>query len=141
MLPALADLEAEVQDVVIGFETRLRRVKRNGERIFGATQGSAEVTDDEESDTSADETVSTLPVEQDGKKTAGVDDSIPDIHHVVIGRSKEEVVAALNRAAEVDPQATSIPEDKSKGAEEVVESLVSEVEHEAAVTAKHHEEL
>ena len=30
----LADLESEVQDVVIGFETRLRRIKREGERAF-----------------------------------------------------------------------------------------------------------
>lgn len=140
ILPVLADLQAEVQDVVVGFETRLRRVKRNGDRAFGAVQGS-DVTEDEESDMSRDETVSILPIEEAEKDEPLSGQSPPDIHQVVIGRSKEEVVAALNRAAEADPEATSIPIDKSKGPEEVVESLVSEVEQEVATPGALHQEL
>lgn len=136
--PALADLQAEIQDVVVGFETRLRRVKRNGDRAFGgAVEGSDEASGDDESD----ETVSILPIEQDEKKDPAAGQSPPDIPQVVIGRSKEEVVAALNRAAAVDPSATSVPDQKSKDPEAVVESLAFEVEQEAAASAIHHEEL
>ncbi|THH27750.1 hypothetical protein EUX98_g6442 [Antrodiella citrinella] len=137
VLPALADLQAEVQDVVVGFETRLRRVKRNGDRAFGAIPGDEDVNDGEESDTPADETVSILPIEQDEKKEPVPAQSPLDVHQVIIGRSKEEVVAALNRAAEVDAGATSIPEDATKDPEEVVESLASEVESEATSSAVH----
>ncbi|TCD71787.1 hypothetical protein EIP91_003130 [Steccherinum ochraceum] len=141
VLPALADLQAEVQDVVVGFETRLRRVKRNGDRAFGAEDGSNENLDDEETDAPADETVSILPIEQDEKKDPASGQSPPDIPQVVIGRSKEEVVAALNRAAEVDPSATSVPDQKANDPEAVVESLASEVEKEAAAFVTQHEEL
>ncbi|KAH8104058.1 hypothetical protein BXZ70DRAFT_1005608 [Cristinia sonorae] len=140
VLPALEDLQAEVQDVVVGFETRLRRVKRNGDRAFGIVQGS-EDTSDEGSETPADATVSILPIERDEKKAAVDDQSPPDITQFIIGRSKEEVVAALNRAAEVDPSATSVPEDKAKGAEEVVDAIASEVEEETSSSAVPHVEL
>lgn len=135
VLPALEDLQAEVQDVVVGFETRLRRIKRNGDRAFGAFEGSDDSED--ESDTPADATVSILPIE----KEPMTGQSPSDIPQVVIGRSKEEVVAALNRAAEVDPSAISVPTDKTKDAEAVVESLASEVEQEAATSAPQHAEL
>ena len=31
---ALNDLQSELEDIVVGFETRLRRIKRAGERAF-----------------------------------------------------------------------------------------------------------
>ena len=124
-----------MQDVVVGFETRLRRIKRNGDRAFGATEGSE---DEDDEDASTEHTVSILPVES-GEENPASGQSSPDIHQVVIGRSKEEVVAALNRAAEVDPNATPIPEDNTKDAEEVVESLVSDLQRQAVTSAVHEE--
>lgn len=103
VLTALADLQAEVQDLVVGFETRLRRVRRNGERVFGSQ-------DEAPSDAHEDETVSILPVEPDEISQAPVDDHVPP---VVIGRSKEEVIQALDRAAEPEGRPSSPEESPS----------------------------
>lgn len=116
MRPALADLQSEVQDIVVGFETRLRRIKRTGDRAFG--QVDAEIDDN-----SSDEVVSILPVED-----AEHDEGLADIPSIVIGRNKEEVMAALDRAAEYEGHATSSPQDHAKEPEEVVHDLVQEAE-------------
>ncbi|PCH44428.1 hypothetical protein WOLCODRAFT_139004 [Wolfiporia cocos MD-104 SS10] len=94
VLKAIADLEGEVRDVVLGFETRLRRVKRNGERALGG--GVQEIEDD-------DESTSILPIEDENKIQTPADVNVPQ---VVIGRTKEEILDALDRVAEQEGQAT-----------------------------------
>lgn len=119
VLTQISDLQAEVQDVVVGFETRLRRIKRNGERILGS---GGQQTDPENSE---DESISILPIEDGDKAQSPADIDVPP---VVIGRSKEEVMDALNRLADEDglstssPQATELPSDP----ESIVRSIVEE---------------
>ena len=132
MLPALEDLQNEVQDVIVGFETRLRRIKRNGERAFGAAL--------DDNDAPSDETVSILPIEDDAHRDASKGDS-PAVPPVVIGRSKDEILSALDRAADLEAQATSASEEKNVDPEQVVESMVKEAEAETASQVVFHNEL
>lgn len=119
VLPALEDLQNEVQDVVVGFETRLRRIKRNGQRAFGAAPD-----DTDTSDVASDETVSILPIQDDGHKVSMGES--PAAPAVVIGRSKEEVLSALNRVAEREGQATSVSGDEHMEPQQIVASLAQE---------------
>lgn len=138
VLVALEDLQNEVQDVVVGFETRLRRIRRNGARAFG---GSVDEPEEPE-----DETVSILPIEDDTHQRME-DGESPAIPPVVIGRNPEEILSALDRAAEA--HATSAPESTSQDPKEAVEGLAQEAAAEdgstsaPAAPASHlpHEEL
>lgn len=132
MLPAIEDLQNEVQDVIVGFETRLRRIKRNGERAFGAAS--------DDNDTPSDETVSILPIEDDTHKDVNGGES-PAVPPVVIGRSKEEIIAALDRAADFEAPVSLAPEDKYTKPEQIVESIVEEAEAESASQGVFHNEL
>ncbi|PSR82591.1 hypothetical protein PHLCEN_2v6024 [Hermanssonia centrifuga] len=136
VIPALEDLQNEVQDVVVGFETRLRRIKRNGERAFGAApEADSEADDHELHESASDETVSILPIEDDKHKDVE-DGESPAVPPVVIGRSKEEILSALDRAAELEEHATSSPEDKYTEPEHVVESLVEEAVAEGHLSSR-----
>lgn len=135
IIPIFEDLESEVQDVVIGFETRLRRIKRDGERAFNTVQKDEEkgTVIDPERDVGPE--VSILPIPEEG---AGGHGYVPP---VVIGRSKEEVLEALGR---VEPLEGS-PEYNARAdsdAGEIVSSLVREAEEERSEsTAIPHTEL
>lgn len=123
--PIFQDLESEVQDIVIGFETRLRRIKRDGERAFN-NHGNGIAPREEEKGSNAVPDVGTepeasiLPVP---RGSAGEPGFIPP---VIIGRNQEEVLEALSR---VEP----VPEEHyTSGShvdpEEVVSRLAREVE-------------
>ncbi|KDQ26812.1 hypothetical protein PLEOSDRAFT_1113225 [Pleurotus ostreatus PC15] len=104
MLPALEDLRSEVQDIVNAFQARLRSHK----------QAAAELFDDKPLDTHGDDVAveadsdraqPKLPVSApslgshgilEGQENRPSSDAIPP---VVLGRSEDEVVAALGRAA------------------------------------------
>lgn len=134
IVPIFEDLESEVQDVVIGFETRLRRIKRDGERAFNNVQKDEEKTaTDPERDVGPE--VSILPILEEGM---GERTYVPP---VTIGRSKEEVLEALGK---VEPLEESAGDDAREhtDAGEIVSSLVreAEVEHSES-TANPHTEL
>ncbi|OJA21190.1 hypothetical protein AZE42_01377 [Rhizopogon vesiculosus] len=123
IIPIFEDLESEVQDVVIGFETRLRRIKRDGERAFNSIQ-----KDEEKGTTAADlepgvePEVSILPIPEKG---ASAQDYVPP---VVIGRSKKEVLEALGKVEPLHEASSGSSADEDAG--EVVSSLVREAEEE-----------
>ncbi|KAH9943820.1 hypothetical protein B0H21DRAFT_747720 [Amylocystis lapponica] len=139
VLPAITDLQSEVQDIVVGFETRLRRVKRNGERSFS---GDGHEAATELDDAPGDETVSILPIEDDSAVRSPADLYVPP---VVIGRSKEEVMDALNRAVEQDGDATSPanardqPQESESAVHELVEDVVGENDAEEHAPLVHEE--
>ena len=90
-------LQLELQDVIAGFETRFRRIKRNGFRTFDSL---SEDTMNEEENEQVFEShqspeVSILPIPEDESRPAtpifGSD--LP-----VVGRGKEEVEEAFARA-------------------------------------------
>ena len=128
---ALQELQGEVEDVISGYNVRLRKIKRSGGRAFGGTTSDTE-----------DDTASILPIE-DPEQTGSPADAGRDIPPVVIGRAKEEVEAALNRVAEAEAQKTS-PEEpgKAKNADAVAQSSKdAAVAVETSETSPLHEEL
>jgi len=139
MSPILEDLESEVRDVVIGFETRLRRIKRDGERAFNS-QGNGAAQKEEEKgsvvkpDGEPEPEVSILPVPRDGVREAEDRGFIPPI---VIGRSQQEVLEALGK---VEPlwKADRSGRGSNVDPEEAVSRLAQEVEGGAEI---YHTEL
>jgi hypothetical protein len=79
---SLKDLRVDVDDIVAGFKSRLRKVQRDGERAFGADDDE----DPSESKSAEDSPVSILPID---------DANAPP---VTIGKSSEQVVEALKEA-------------------------------------------
>lgn len=135
IIPIFEDLESEVQDVVIGFETRLRRIKRDGERAFNSVQKDEEKGTATDPERGVGPEVSILPIPEEG---AGEHAYVPP---VVIGRSKEEVLEALGK---VEPLVESSDYDAREDADagEIVSSLVREAEEERSEsTAIPHTEL
>jgi len=123
LLSAIHDLRAEVEDVVVGFETRLRRIKRNGDRVFGNVTTDDETSEDEDSEGPV---ASILPVVPDEEI---VEEAIPP---VIIGKSQQEVLQALENAGydAAAPSSTSSPEEE-----------VDEIVREAEDAVDLHEEL
>ena len=96
------DLQSEVQDLIIGFETRLRRIRREGERAFAeARDETGEATPE----------VSILPVVDGNKKSVSPesdgdkkeDKAFQEVADAILGRSGEEVADALGRAQAQNP--------------------------------------
>lgn len=134
IIPIFEDLESEVQDVVIGFETRLRRIKRDGERAFNSVQkdeGKGTATDPEHD---VEPEVSILPIPEEG---AGERAYVPP---VAIGRSKEEVLEALGKVEPLEESSGYNSRDDAD-AGEIVSSLVREAEeeHSESTTIPHTE--
>ena len=109
------DLEVELQDVITGFETRFRRIKRNGLRTFDSL---SEDTMDEEENEQVFEShpppeVSILPIPEDESKpsTPILGSELP-----VVGRGKAEVEEALARAEAVIDGEQDSTDDGPNGA-------------------------
>ncbi|KAL5531376.1 hypothetical protein ACEPAG_4253 [Sanghuangporus baumii] len=92
---AFEDLRSEVQDITLGFETRIRRIKREGERAFTEERPEPEQS-------ASEPEVSILPVTDGGKKE---DKAFQEVADAILGRSEEEVAAAMGRAEEQQSQA------------------------------------
>ncbi|KAI1793491.1 hypothetical protein LXA43DRAFT_217959 [Ganoderma leucocontextum] len=162
----IKELQDEVDDVIAGFNARLRKIKRSGARVFG----SPVPADEEEQE---DESVSILPIEDSeqtetpgeasirnvaigrGKGEVDAPSILPiedseqtetrgeaSIRNVAIGRGKGEVEAALNRVAEADAQKTSSP-GAVGDADTVAQSLSDEIASEETpdAAAPVHQEL
>jgi len=84
VLQVLRDLRVEVDDVITGFESRLRRIQRDGERAF---DGANHDEDSSEAKPTEDPSVSILPIADE-----------ESISQVTIGKSPEQVVEALREA-------------------------------------------
>jgi len=117
IIPIFEDLESEVHDVVIGFETRLRRIKRDGERAFNRMR-----TREQQQILMLEPEVSILPIPEEGESKQGF------VPPVIIGRSKEEVLEALGKVEPLQEVSSGPSTDEDAG--EVVSSLVREAEEE-----------
>lgn len=140
IIPIFEDLESEVQDVVIGFETRLRRIKRDGERSFNSVQKDEEkiAVTDPERDVGPEVSILPIPILPVPEEGVGERVYAPP---VVIGRSKEEVLEALGKVEPLEESSGyNDREDADAGA--IVSSLVREAEEEhSESTAIPHTEL
>lgn len=84
IIGALKGLRAEVDDIITGFESRLRRIQRDGERAFDESNHGE---DSPESKSAEDPTMSILPIANE--------ESIPQ---VTVGKSPVQVEEALKEA-------------------------------------------
>lgn len=103
---ALDDLQSELEDIVVGFETRLRRIKRAGERAFTSQDNelTLEFSDAEERvEVPELPVVSILPVTDAEEKLAIVESS-EDVSPLLLGRKEDEVLQAFERAEAVVPK-------------------------------------
>lgn len=133
LFPIMQELQDEVEDVIRGFNARLRQVKRNGARNFGTSDA---VVDEE------DGTASILPIEEPAQTDSPVDGGAAHVPPVVIGRGKEEVQAAFDRVADLEGQKTSSRNEAEKNdavAQSLKEALASEGT--SATSTPLHEEL
>lgn len=99
---ALHDLQLELQDVIAGFETRFRRIKRIGSKAFdslpGDTMDEEETDQGSESDQSPEVSILPIPENEFNPATPILGSEFP-----MVGRGKAEVEEALARAeADVD---------------------------------------
>ena len=81
---ALKELRVEVEDVITGFKSRLRRIQRDGERVFDVTDHDE---DRSESKPAEESPVSILPVTDE-----------ESIQKVIVGKSPEQVAEGLMEA-------------------------------------------
>jgi hypothetical protein len=97
---AMRDLQLELQDVIAGFETRFRRIKRSGFKAFDSLP--EDTTDEEESEQGSEShpspEVSILPIPGDESNPVT---PILGSEFPVVGRGKAEVEEALARAEAV----------------------------------------
>ena len=111
VLSALDELQSEVEDITLGFETRLRRIKREGARAFSSNDDVEDIKVPED-DTSErldqpenmEPEVSILPVPVEDKN--GQSDTkekvLESVAQAILGRSEEEVAEAFDRAEAQD---------------------------------------
>jgi hypothetical protein len=96
----MRDLQLELQDVIAGFETRFRRIKRSGFKAFDSLP--EDTTDEEESEQGSESNpspeVSILPIPGDESNPVT---PILGSEFPVVGRGKAEVEEALARAEAV----------------------------------------
>ncbi|THH10345.1 hypothetical protein EW145_g1375 [Phellinidium pouzarii] len=95
VMDAFEDLQSEVQDITVGFETRLRRMKREGDRAFSVD------TSTDDSMRESEPEFSILPISDDDTAQGRAEEKIlQEVSDAILGRSEDEVVAALGRADE-----------------------------------------
>lgn len=93
----MGELQLELQDVIAGFETRLRRIKRNGFKAFDSLPDDTMSEEEAEYDVETPRfpEVSILPIVGDEPDPAT---PILESESPVVGRGKAEVEEAFSRA-------------------------------------------
>jgi hypothetical protein len=133
VIPAMRELQSELEDIAVGFDSRLRRIKRSGERAFTGAP-----VDEDEVPSEAEFSILPVPEETAVNKPEG------EIPPVILGRSKEQVLEAL-KMAEEQSQETTLSEG-SELAESVEMTFREAAEETGSIpetiqVATHHVEL
>lgn len=117
VLLGIQDLRAEVEDIIVGFETTLRRIKRNGDRTFVDVE---EVLKGNSEDVAEPE-VSILPIVPEEEI---IREAVPP---VMIGKSQQEILQGLDNAgAHMKVETTQSPQED---VDEIVRAAESAVGH------------
>ncbi|KIK97344.1 hypothetical protein PAXRUDRAFT_232341 [Paxillus rubicundulus Ve08.2h10] len=103
LTPILEDLESEVQDVVIGFETRLRRIKRDGERAFNNNSQGTTRKEEEKAFAVEPEAVPGVSILPIGEEFI--------ISPVMIGSSQEEMLEAKTPSNDPDEAGSNLVQE------------------------------
>jgi len=120
----MKEIRTEAEDIVIGFETSMRRLNRESARSFGEEAPDSAPSDEENP---SKPEVSILPI-PGNLPDPGVKDTLP----VVIGRGAEEVLEALGRV-EAQEQTEALPpvkNDAQKEPGEIADELAKEARDE-----------
>lgn len=99
VVDALNELMNEIDEVTTGFETRLSRIRREGDRAFSSN---TEFDPKEGADDTAPSNpeVSILPISGDGTAKGKSEEKVlQEVADAILGRSEGEVLEALGRAA------------------------------------------
>lgn len=89
VLDAFNDLHSEVSDITVGFQTRMRRIKREGERAFAANETPVNKIE------GAKPEVSVLPIVNKKGRENG---ALEEVAEAILERSEKEIVDAIGRA-------------------------------------------
>jgi hypothetical protein len=92
VLTALDDLSSELEDLILGFQTRLRRIKRTAARTFNNTSQDGVAMDEDE--TAPQPEISILPVPDNRDREGATAQGAPPI---LLGRDDLEIQQALER--------------------------------------------
>jgi hypothetical protein len=92
VLAALDDLSSELEDLILGFQTRLRRIKRTAARTFSNTSQDGVAIDEDETAPQPD--ISILPVPDHRDREGATAQGVPPI---LLGRDDLEIQQALER--------------------------------------------
>ena len=120
---ALSELQAEVNDITLGFETRLRRIQRQGDRLFASDKAQevdkldldAEGDSVKETGESSEPVMSILPVPDEEGEVNDNEEVLQDVSNAILGRGKDEVVEALGRAeSEQETNENTVEEERVK---------------------------
>ena len=90
VLTALDDLSSELDDLILGFRTRLRRIKRTASRAFNSAGHDGVTMDD---DDSGPPDITILPVPDDERESV-IEQGVPP---VLLGRDDMEIQEAMRR--------------------------------------------
>lgn len=99
VVDALNELMNEIDEVTTGFETRLSRIRREGDSAFSSN---TEFDPKEGADDTvpSNPEVSILPISGDGTAKGKSEEKVlQEVADAILGRSEGEVVEALGRAA------------------------------------------
>lgn len=99
VVDALNELMNEIDEVTTGFETRLSRIRREGDRAFSSnTEFDPKAGADDTVPSNPE--VSILPISGDGTAKGKSEEKVlQEVADAILGRSEGEVVEALGRAA------------------------------------------
>ena len=103
VVDALEELMSEVEDMTVGFESRLTRIRREGDRAFSSDTDFDSKEGSVSGGNPPDAEVSILPILGDGTEKGKSEEKVlQEVADAILGRSEGEVVEALGRADGVE---------------------------------------
>jgi len=129
VISTISELRSEIQDVVMGFETRLWRIRRSGDVAFGSDTPEEEEEENDDEDDEHEKSEHDVVPGPEASILPILDASAPGEKPApIIGRSQHEVEAAFARA--------EAQGNVAKGAKEAASRVGDDVE-----TMATHDEL
>ena len=108
VVDALEELMSEVEDMTVGFESRLNRIRREGDRAF-----SSDTDFDSKEGSPPEAEVSILPISGDGTEKGKSEEKVlQEVADAILGRSEGEVVEALGRAEGVEGEKAQVKHEE-----------------------------
>ncbi|KAF8652164.1 hypothetical protein AX16_004521 [Volvariella volvacea WC 439] len=101
LIKALDALQVDLNEIVTGFQQRVRMIREEGDKLF-ATNPTPPVggnTQTQSGETQNSDKVSISPTDPQDRSQEGQDEGLKEAARIVVGRGREEVEQAFQRAA------------------------------------------